>query len=103
MIHVIATIDVNAGRRDDFLAEFRHLVPQVRAEAGCIQYGPSVDVDSGISAQKAVRDNAVVVVEQWESLEALQTHLVAPHMQEYRTKVKDLVAGMDLQILQSID
>lgn len=100
MIHVIATIEVNAGRRDEFLTKFSDLVPKVRAEAGCIQYGPNVDVDSGIPIQESVGENVVVVVEQWESLDALKTHLTAPHMQEYRTDVKDLVAGMKLQVLQ---
>lgn len=101
MIHVIATIEVNPARREDFLAEFTKLVPKVQAEAGCVQYGPTIDVDSGIPIQEPLRENVVVVVEQWESLDALKAHLVAPHMQEYREQVKDLVAGMKLQVLQS--
>ncbi|MBI1830559.1 MAG: antibiotic biosynthesis monooxygenase, partial [Planctomycetes bacterium] len=47
MIHVIATITVKPGKRDAFLAEFHRIVPAVHAEAGCIEYGPSVDVASG--------------------------------------------------------
>ena len=31
MIHVIASIDANPGRREAFLAAFRELVPAVRA------------------------------------------------------------------------
>jgi quinol monooxygenase YgiN len=34
MIHVIATIEIAAGRRDDFLAAFNEIVPEVRAEKG---------------------------------------------------------------------
>ena len=34
MIHVIATIQIAAGRRADFLAAFQRTGPQVRAEAG---------------------------------------------------------------------
>ena len=44
--------------------------------------------------------NYMVVVEKWESLDALNAHLVAPHMGSYREQVKDLVAGMTLQVLQ---
>mgnify|MGYP000881566127 CR=1 FL=1 len=44
MIHVIATIELQPGVRDRFLAEVAGLVPAVRAEAGCIEYGPAVDV-----------------------------------------------------------
>lgn len=100
MIHVIATIEVRPGARDAFLAEFRRLVPLVCAEAGCIEYGPAVDVASGIVVQGAIRENVVVIIEKWDSLAALKTHLQAPHMAEYRTAVKDFVAGVQLQILE---
>lgn len=100
MIHVIATIRVAAGRRADFLKEFHALVPAVKAEAGCIAYGPTIDVASGIPVQGALREDVVTVVEQWKDIPALQAHLVAPHMQAYREKVKGLVLGMDLQVLE---
>lgn len=99
MIHVIATIELNAGKREAFLAEFHKLVPQVRAEAGCLEYGPAVDVATDISAQVPLRENVVTVVEKWEDLPALKAHLVAPHMLDYRPRVKDFVKGTTLQIL----
>jgi quinol monooxygenase YgiN len=102
MIHVIATIDIADGKRDAFLAEFRKLVPLVRAEKGCIDYGPAVDVATGIPAQIPQRDNVVTVVERWESLDALRAHLQAPHMLEYRARVKDLVRGVKIQVLQPV-
>jgi quinol monooxygenase YgiN len=100
MIHVIATVQIHAGRREAFLKEFHQVVPLVRAEQGCLEYGPTVDVASGVAAQPAVRDDVVVVVEKWESLPALTAHLAAPHMLTYRGKVKDLVAGVELRVLQ---
>jgi quinol monooxygenase YgiN len=101
MIYVIATIELTEGKREAFLAEFHQLVPLVRAEAGCLAYGPTVDVaGTGIAAQGAPRDNVVTVVEQWESLDALRAHLQAPHMAAYRPRVKDLVTDTRLQILQ---
>src|SRR5690242_8780343 len=100
MIHVIATINLHAGKREAFLTEFRNLVPLVRAEAGCLEYGPTIDLDTGISAQLPVRVDVVTVVEKWESLDALRAHTGAPHMTEYRQRVKDLVAGVTLQVLQ---
>src|SRR5690349_7592768 len=84
MIHVIASIEVAAGKREAFLAEFRRVVPQVLAEAGCLEYGPTVDVASGIPIQEPPRDNVVTVVEKWQDLDALRAHLNAPHMGEYR-------------------
>ena len=100
MVIVLATIELAEGRRDDFLAEFHQVVPLVRAEEGCVEYGPAVDAVTDIEKQAALRDNTVVVVERWESLEALNAHLVAPHMGSYRERVKDLVVGMNLQVLE---
>ena len=100
MIHVIATIKVAPGKRAAFLAEFRRIVPLVRAEAGCLEYGPAIDVASGISVQDPVREDVVIAVEKWESLEALRAHLSAAHMLEYRGRVRDFVTGVQLQVLQ---
>jgi quinol monooxygenase YgiN len=100
MIHVIATVELAQGKREAFLEEFRRLVPLVRTEAGCLEYGPAVDVDSGIAAQIPQREAVVTVVEKWESLDALRAHLQAPHMAAYRSRVKDFVVGVKLQVLQ---
>lgn len=100
MIHVIATVTLHPGKRDAFLTEFNRNVPNVLAEDGCIEYGPAVDVDSGLPVQGASRENVVVVVEKWASLDALKAHMQAPHMAEYRARVRDLVAGVTLQVLR---
>lgn len=100
MIHVIATIEVVAGKRDDFLAEFHRVMPHVHAEAGCLEYGPAIDVPAGLAVPTPLRDNIVVIIEKWESLDALRAHLGAAHMKEYRTRVQDLVVRVQLQVLQ---
>jgi quinol monooxygenase YgiN len=99
MIHVIATIDLAPGTREAFLSEFRKIVPEVRAEAGCIEYGPAIDAGTDIAAQAKIGADKVVVIEKWESVAALKAHSVAPHMQAYRPKVKDYVRGMELRVL----
>ena len=99
MIHVIATIDLVEGTREPFLEEFRKIVPLVRAEAGCLEYGPTIDLPSGLAAQGAVRENVVTVVEKWADLASLKAHIVAPHMQEYRPRVRDFVKSTELQVL----
>ena len=102
MIYVIASVELKQGRRNDFVDEFRKIVPFVREEEGCLEYGPTVDVDTNISAQGDARENVVTVVEKWESIEALEAHLIAPHMIEYRGKVKDMVASTQLRILEPV-
>jgi len=99
MIIVLATIELHAGKRANFLAEFRQIVPKVRGENGCIEYFPAIDVASGLPVQGPARDDTVVVVEKWESIPALEAHLIAPHMMEYRPRVKEFVKRVSLQIL----
>ena len=100
MICVIATIEVAPGRRGEFLSEFAKVVPKVLAEAGCLEYGPMVDLPTNIEAQPPARDDVVTVVDKWESLDALEAHLSAPHMLEYRKAVKELVVRASLQVLE---
>jgi quinol monooxygenase YgiN len=99
MIYVIATIEVVEGRREAFLKEFHRIVPVVRQEQGCLEYGPAVDVPTAIAAQGPTREQTVTVIEKWHNLEALQAHLAAPHMAAYRERVRELVIAVALQIL----
>jgi quinol monooxygenase YgiN len=100
MIIVLAIIELHVGKRPDFLAEFQKIVPNVRAEKGCIEYFPAIDTASGLPVQGPARDEIVVVIEKWESIAALEAHLIAPHMMDYRPKVKDFVKKVSLQILK---
>lgn len=102
MLHVIAIIELNSGSRELFLKEFHGIVPTVRDEAGCIEYGPTADAATQISAQSALGPDTVCVIEKWESLDALQAHLAAPHMVSYRERVRDFVQNVKLHILQPV-
>jgi quinol monooxygenase YgiN len=102
MLSVIAEIEIIAGKRDKFLDEFRKVVPLVLAEDGCVEYGPNLDAMTDIAAQISRRDNIVTIVEKWESVDALKAHLVAPHMTEYRVRVKEFVVGSVLRILDAV-
>ena len=100
MIHVIATIELHAGVRDEFLTHMAWVTPLVQAEVGCIEYGAAIDTPTTIAVQVPGRPEVVIVIEKWESVEALQAHLHAPHMAEYRTRVKDYVVRVSLQVLE---
>ncbi|HBA87697.1 MAG TPA: antibiotic biosynthesis monooxygenase [Geobacter sp.] len=99
MICVIASIKVKEGARDAFLEIFHGNVPRVRGEQGCLEYLPAVDIDSGLPLQ-IFDESTVTILEKWESLEALGAHLASPHMLDYREKVKNLVEGVSLKVLQ---
>ena len=100
MVHVFANIEVVPGKRQQFLAEFHRLVPLVRAEQGCVEYGPAIDVPANLPNQVPARENVVSVIEKWASLDALRAHLVAAHMKEFRDRAKDLVAGVQFHVLE---
>lgn len=102
MIHVLATITLHPGQRQAFLEEFHRLMPQVHAEEGCLEYGPTVDVATELPAQQLAGEDVVVVIEKWSSLDALKAHLAAPHMAEYRQRVAALVTSVRLQILKPV-
>ena len=99
MIHVLAHIELRPGTRAAFLQEFHGIVPAVLAEAGCLEYGPTVDAETPLERQNRHADR-VIVVEKWESVAHLQAHLTAPHMLEYRERVKDMVAGTALHVVE---
>ena len=102
MIHVIATISLNPGTRDQFLEHFLWVTPLVRAEAGCIEYGATIDEPTPLKSQELIGPDTVVVVEKWESVAALQAHVAAPHMVEYRVKVNQQVKEVVLQVLRPV-
>jgi len=96
MVHVIAEIEVRPGSRDAFLTEFRRVVPIVRDEDGCIEYGPAVDLAS--DASQPPRENIVTVIEKWSSEAALKAHLHAPHMEEYRKRAAAMIASVAIRV-----
>lgn len=99
MVHVIAVITARPGQRDAILREFRANIPNVRAEAGCLEYEPVVDADPAPASQSRLGPDTFMVVEKWASMEALKAHAAAPHMAAYAAKVKDLIASRVIHIL----
>ena len=99
MVHVIAVITAKPGKRAEILAAFRANVPNVHAEKGCIEYGAAIDADPALPIQKKWGDDTFLVVEKWESMEALKAHAAAPHMAAYGAKTKELIASRVIHIL----
>ena len=100
MIHVIAEIEINEGRRDVFLKEFNKVAPVVLNENGCIEYGATIDAQTEIDRQAPLRNETVTIIEKWTGINALQAHLDSEHMAVYRKQVTNLVAGATLRILE---
>ena len=99
MIHVIAVITAKPGKRDEILQHFRVNVPAVHAEKGCIEYGAAIDAENALPVQTKWGPDTFLVIEKWESMEALKAHAGAAHMAAYGAKTKALVASRVIHIL----
>ena len=100
MIHVVAIITAKSGMRDAILKEFHANLAAVRAEKGCIEYGPAIDAEGIGSFQAKFGPDIFVVIEKWESPEALKAHAASPHMAAYAGKTKDLLANREINVCQ---
>lgn len=99
IVHVVAIVTTKPGMRAHVLEAFQANVPAVRAEAGCIEYQATVDAGDAPAVQTRFGDDSFVVVEKWESMDALKAHGAAPHMAAYAAKVKDMLAGRVIHVL----
>ncbi|GAC1581346.1 MAG: putative quinol monooxygenase [Candidatus Elarobacter sp.] len=102
MIHVVAVITAKAGQRDAVLEAFNANVPAVRAEQGCIEYGAAIDAEGIGPFQAAVGPDTFVVIEKWESTDALKAHAAAPHMRAFGAATKDMLASRAVHVLSPV-
>jgi quinol monooxygenase YgiN len=102
MIHVVAILTAKPGQRDAVLAEFKKNIPLVKAEPGCIQYTPVIDIEDGPATSARLGSDAFMVIEQWESQDALRAHAASAHMAAYAERVKELLQSRVVYALNSI-
>jgi quinol monooxygenase YgiN len=103
MIHVLAIITAKPGMRETILQAFRSNMPAVHAEKGCIEYGPAIDAEGAGSIQTKLGPDSFVVVEKWESLDALKAHGASPHMAAYAAKTRDMIASRVIHVLSTAE
>jgi quinol monooxygenase YgiN len=97
MIHVVAILTAKPGRRAEVLEAFKANVPAVLAEDGCLEYSAVVDI---VGADPAFGPDTFLVVEKWESPTHLEAHAATPHMRAFGERVRDLMAGRAVHVLQ---
>ncbi|MCL5260318.1 MAG: antibiotic biosynthesis monooxygenase [Gammaproteobacteria bacterium] len=86
------------GKRNAYIEEYKKLAPFVRQEVGCLEYEIFVDsLDLRFDNEK--RDNAVVLLEKWESIEALQNHSRSNFLMEFKEKVKNMRQNSKYELL----
>ncbi len=102
MIYVIATVEVIEGKRGEYLSELKKVIPDVRAETGCLEYGPAGDVATDIPVQDPVNEHVVTIIERWTDIQALRDHLQSPHMKTYREATKSVIRRLGVRILKPL-
>lgn len=100
MIHVVAAITAKPGMREKILEAARANLAAVRAEKGCIEYGPVLDAETGLGLQTKLGPDSFFFIEKWETLDDLKAHAAAPHMAAYGAKTKEFIASRIIHILQ---
>jgi quinol monooxygenase YgiN len=102
VIHVVAVITAKKGMRDQILEVFHQNSITVNNEQGCIEYIATVDADNAGGLQTKFGGDTFVVVEKWESLGTLKSHIASPHMAVYAQKTRDLIESRVIHVLSPI-
>lgn len=92
MIIVSGKAKVEPGAIEKVRAVMEATIKATRQEAGCIDYSYGLDI---------VDPDTIVVLEYWETAEALQKHFTQAHMAEWMAALKD--AGVISQDIRAFD
>ena len=90
MIYVIAELHVKPGTAHKAIAAARACTAETVKEEGCISY------DMHQSVTDPVR---MVLVERWDSREALARHLETPHFKTWRAAGAEFVAERKAEVI----
>ena len=81
MIKVIAKQTIKEDMVEEFKSSISELVEETRKEDGCLSYQLFEDIKN---------KKLLTFVEEWESMEALQSHMSSKHFQEAMPKLAKL-------------
>lgn len=84
MIIVQGSIPVRPERRDQALSMAKYMVEASRAERGCLSY----DFYVGLADP-----NTLMLFQEWESLDALQSHFATKHMDDFLQQLPEILSG----------
>ncbi|MCF7928865.1 MAG: antibiotic biosynthesis monooxygenase [Spirochaetales bacterium] len=84
MILLIGEIPVRSGMTDKFLQVAGRVAAASRREEGCLSYR---------YFKSAEGKEAVIFLEQWEDMAAIERHEKAPHFQRFQEEAAPLMAG----------
>ena len=83
MIIVTATITAKPDERDNIILKSQNLIESTRLESGCISYNLYKSTEN---------DDILLMHEQWENLETLETHMQTEHFKAFGAAIEDILA-----------
>ena len=90
---VIATIIAKPGQEAATEAALRALIPPTRQDKGYIQYDLHRDIND---------PRTFLFYETWESKEALDLHLDAPHLLAFKAQAPELLESLEIRLMEKI-
>jgi quinol monooxygenase YgiN len=94
-LYLVATLKTSPGAEADLVAAMRTLVPQSKAEPGCIQYDLHVDIAD---------PTVLIVYEIWRDQQALDSHVGSPHFQAFLATATPLLSdALDVRVLSKVE
>jgi quinol monooxygenase YgiN len=95
MVIVMATLKANEGQGDTVAEEFKKLLPKVLKDPGTLGY---------LVCRVANDTNKFIVIEQYESREALQYHGQSEHFKAFNAATRGMFAGRaEIQLLNKVE
>ena len=95
LLTVIAYMHAAPGKRDELRTALESLIDTTKAEKGCVNY----DLHQGVEDK-----GWFFFYENWDSAADLDTHLAAPHLEEFVGKYSGLLdeSGLVIERVQRI-
>ena len=90
MIYVIVELRLKPGTAEKAIAAARASVAETVKEQGCISYDMH---------QSVTDPSRLMLVERWESREALARHMETPHFKTWRAAAPEFVAGRTAEVI----
>ena len=90
MIMVKAKMTAKSGEKNNIIAKAQDLIKSSRLDQGCINYNLYTSTEN---------ENVLLILEQWENFELLQSHMQTEHFKTFGTATKDILAReMDINV-----
>lgn len=90
MILVNAKITAKPGKKDRIIESAQNVIESTRQEPGCINYHLYANTED---------ENILMMLEKWETQEALDIHMKTDHFQAFGKAIEDLVAEeLDIKV-----